>query len=68
MKVYELMKELAEMPSGAEVFCSATITVNELKDGVDFGEADNGDTMYNVCKPLDDVDDIDGNGRVCLNF
>lgn len=68
MKVYELMSALADLPGGADVICSATLTVNELRDGIDFGEADNGDTLYNICKPLVDVEDVDGNNRVCLNI
>lgn len=38
MKVYELMSALASLPSGADVMCSATLTVSELERGEQLGE------------------------------
>ena len=66
MKVYELMNALADLPGGADVFCSAALSVRELKAGIDFGEDDSGNNLYSISKPLDCVEDY--NGRISLNF
>lgn len=31
MRVYELMAELSKLPSGAEVYCSGSLSVNDLR-------------------------------------
>lgn len=59
MKVYELMSILAECPSGADVKCSMTITVPELENEEECGTDDYENTMYSVCKALDDVENVD---------
>lgn len=38
MKVYELMNALASLPSGADIMCSATLTVSELEAGGQMGK------------------------------
>lgn len=69
MKVYELMSELTKFPSGADVRCSAILTVPELENGEDFGEDDFGDDMYAVDKALDSVEKSESeNDLVYLNF
>ena len=45
MKVYELMNILADMPSGADVLCGGSFTVNELKNCENNGSDDNGKVM-----------------------
>lgn len=66
MKVYELMKELAELPSGAEVVCSVTLTANELESCDYISEDDNGKTIYTVSKKLDCI--ISDDNQVYLDF
>lgn len=66
MKVYELMNELAKMPSGAEVLCSGNFTVKELKNEENCGNNDNGERLYSFSKDVQDVDNV-GEG-VYINF
>lgn len=56
MKVYELMKILADMPSGADVLCGGSFTVNELKRCENIGSDDNGEDIYTFAKDISDVD------------
>lgn len=61
MKVYEMMKLLADLPSGADVYCSAALTVPELKSGL-LLEADKpGKELYAITKKLESVDCDDHN-------
>lgn len=65
MKVYELMNALAEMPSGADVVCAASLTVNDVESGIVI-DGDRDDPLYEVLKPLDNVEK---NGvHICLGF
>ena len=68
MKVYELMSTLVELPSGADVFCTACTCVNELEEGIlmDDDSEDTNEWLYEISKPLDNVDKI--NDRVYLGF
>lgn len=66
MKVYELMGELSKLPSGAEVSCSATLTVKELESGSKLFEDDEGGTAYAVTKNFGFVECEDD--HVYLNF
>lgn len=66
MKVYELMNELSKYPSGAEVKCSAVLTVPELENGDEYGEDEFGDMLYSFFNNLDCVSGEDN--RVYLNF
>lgn len=68
MKVYELMNVLAELPSGADVFCTAALTLNEVECGtlLDDTDEDTDVWLYEVSKPLDNVDK--NNNRVYLGF
>lgn len=66
MKVYELMSALAELPSGMEVFCSSALTVNDVESGIVLDDEDEDDILYEVSKPLDNIDN-NGN-RVYLGF
>lgn len=66
MKVYELMAELSKFPSGADVRCSAALSVPELKNYEELGEDEFGDKLYSVYKDLDSVKN-DGE-LVHLNF
>lgn len=56
MKVYELMAKLAEYPSGADVRCSALISVPELENGEECGQDEFGDIMHLVDKNLDSIE------------
>ena len=66
MKVYELMNILADMPSGADVLCSGSFTVNELKNCENSGSDDNGRNIYSFAKDVSDVDNNDD--VVYINF
>lgn len=66
MKVYELMNILADMPSGADVLCGGSFTVNELKNCENNGSDDNGKAIYSFSKDVTDVEEIDN--TVYLNF
>lgn len=66
MKVYELMSKLAEFPSGAEVKCSASLTIPELENYDKCGEDEYGDDLYSFYKDLNFVDN--DNDRVYLEF
>lgn len=66
MKVYELMDALSKLPSGAEVSCTATLTVKELESGSKMFEDDEGGTAYAVIKKLDCVEHDDN--LVFLSF
>lgn len=66
MKVYELMNVLAELPSGAEVFCTAALTVNEVESGIVLDKEDEDNILYEISKPLDNVEK--NNNRVYLGF
>lgn len=68
MKVYELMSALAELPSGADVFCTAALMLNEVECGTLLDDTDDEIDMwlYEVSKPLDSLDN-NGN-RVYLGF
>lgn len=66
MKVYELMNALSELPSGAEVSCWLSLTVNELERGLVMDDEDKNNILYEVIKPLDSVDEEAG--RVNLSF
>lgn len=46
MKVYELMKQLAELEAGAEVCVNIYLTTEELKDGEDIGDGIYLKTLY----------------------
>lgn len=48
MKVYELMRILADMPSGAEVHCSGSLSVKELKSYDYCGENCNGESLFSI--------------------
>lgn len=65
MKVYELMNELAKYPSGAEVKCSATLTVPDLENGENCGADEFGDTLYSVFYNLDCVNGEDNRRYRC---
>lgn len=56
MKVYELMSQLAVCPSGADVSCSATLSVPELKEYESLGEDEYGDNLYSFNKDLNSVE------------
>lgn len=58
MKVYELMNILADMPSGADVFCGGSFTVKELKINESCGNDDKGQPIYSFSKGVEDVDNI----------
>lgn len=62
MKVYELMNILADMPSGADVKCGGSFTVNELKNCEKVGGKD----VYSFAKGVSDVENIDD--TVYINF
>lgn len=64
MKVYELMSALADLPSGAEILCSVTLTADELWEGVDFGKDDKGNTIYNITKAPDCVESFSDNKAI----
>lgn len=66
MRVYELMNELANLPSGAEVSCFSSLTVNDLESGIILDDEDKNNILYEVKKPLDSVDG--DNSRVYLCF
>ncbi len=66
MRVYELMTALSELPSGAEVFCTAALTVNEVESGTVMDYEDEDNILYEVSRPLDNLD-TNGN-RVYLGF
>lgn len=68
MKVYELMNALAELPSGAEVFCFSSTTVNELKSGIVLDYDNKGNNIYEIRKPLDSVEKGESNNCVYLDF
>lgn len=69
MKVYELMNVLAELPSGAEVFCSVPLTIGEVESGIVMDDADKDNIIYEFSKPLDSVDSVDkNNSRIYLGF
>lgn len=65
MKVYELMNALANLPSGMDVFCFSALTVNELVL-MDNDDENTDKWLYEVSKPLDNVDKDDN--RVYLGF
>lgn len=46
MKVYELMKQLAELEAGGEVRVDIYLTTEELKDGEDIGDGTYLKTLY----------------------
>ena len=50
------MSILAECESGADVKCTMTITVPELESEEKCGTDDYGNTMYSICKGLDDAE------------
>lgn len=66
MRVYELMNALAGVPSGAEVSCFSSLTVNELESGIIMDDGDKNNILYEVRKPLDSVDG--DNSRIYLCF
>ena len=66
MKVYELMNILADMPSGVNVKCGGSFTVNELKNCENSGSDDNGKVVYSFAKGVSDVENIDD--TVYINF
>lgn len=66
MKVYELMNALASLPSGADIMCSATLTVSELEAGGQMGEDEYYEMLYSVSKELKFVDSE--KDTVCLEF
>lgn len=66
MKIYELMNTLASLPSGADIMCSATLTVSELESGSQSGEDEYDEMIYSVFKELKFVDSE--NNTVCLEF
>jgi len=61
MKVYELMNILADMPSGADVFCGGSFTVKELKSCDNCGTDDNGQKIFSFAKEVESVDNTNGN-------
>lgn len=66
MKVYELMNALAKLPSGAEVICWSTLTVNELENGPVIDDDDENNILYEFVKPLDSVEDADDHVNLCF--
>lgn len=69
MKVCELMNELSKFPSGANVRCSATLSVPELENCENLGEDEFGDELYSVYKDLDYVENSENNNNlIYLNF
>lgn len=66
MKVYELMNALASLPSGADITCSASLTVSELESGDQLGEDEYDEMIYSVSKKLKFVDSE--TNTVCLEF
>lgn len=66
MKVYELMNTLASLPSGADIMCSAALTVSELESGNPLGEDENDEMLYAVSKELKFIDSE--KDTVCLEF
>lgn len=66
MKVYELITILAGMPSGANVLCGGSFTVNELKNCENSGSDDSGKDIYAFAKDVSDVENIDN--AVYINF
>ncbi|MDE6733803.1 MAG: hypothetical protein K2J77_13130 [Oscillospiraceae bacterium] len=66
MKVYELMAALSELPSGAEVFCSSMLSVDDVKSGIVADDEDKNNVLYEFYRPLDNVDT--SCGRVDLGF
>ena len=66
MKVYELMNILADMPSGAEVHCSGSLSVKELKSFDYCGDNRNGEALFCVSEEANCV--ISQNGFVYIEF
>lgn len=66
MKVYELMAALSELPSGAEVFCSSMLSVNDVESGIVADDEDKNNVLYEFYRPLDNVDT--SCGKVYLGF
>ena len=66
MKVYELMNILADMPSGADVFCCGCFTVKELKSKENCGDNDSGDLVYSFASDVSEIDYTDG--KAYINF
>lgn len=68
MKVYELMAALSELPSGAEVYCSGSLSVNDLRKCITVSnDHKEGDMLRSVIERLDGVDAVDEH-FVYLNF
>lgn len=60
MKVYELMAALADVPSGAEVYCSGSISVKELRNCTTVNEADKeNDRLHSIIERLNEVEFLD---------
>lgn len=60
MKVYELMAALAETPSGAEVYCSGSLSVNELRNCTTVSEDDKeNDRLHSIIERLNEVELLD---------
>lgn len=66
MKVYELMNILADMPSGAEVHCSGSLSVKELKSYDYCGDNYSGEALFTVSEEANCV--IAQNGFVYIEF
>ncbi len=64
MKVYELMNTLATLPSGADITCSVSLTVNELESGDQLGKDEYDEMIYSVSRKLKFIDSE--NDTVCL--
>ena len=68
MKVYELMSALENLPSGAEIYCSGTLSINDLKEGsLVYSNVKESDALYNVIKHLETVT-VKDERRLYLNF
>lgn len=66
MRVYELMNALSELPSGAEVRCWLSLTVDELESGIVIDDEDKNNVLYEVAKPLDSVDNNGNHINLCF--
>lgn len=56
MKVYELMKQLAELEAGGEVCVDICLTTEELKDGKNISDGTYLKTLY--------IEEVDECGRI----
>ena len=68
MKVYELMAALAKAQSGAEVYCSGSLSVNELRNRTTVSEENiANNSLHSIIERLCEVEILD-NCSVYLDF